>query len=153
MYRGLCPCGTLFSLIYKHFYDLSTKSCQIRLQRIELNDTLHLSGSAKLKLCTSVNSKMRTVFSSLRGERVRQSKNVAEVNFSFSAHVFFTTLLILFFSISAINNYILKLPTDCLHILHKPSVFFLYIIVRKISHNHLHIRLKERIFSQANYFK
>ena len=81
MYRGDPPQGKLFPMTTQHMYDLATKSCFIRFERIELKNMPQLNGKLKLKLYTSANNKIKMAFASLQGEPLWQQKCVAEVNF------------------------------------------------------------------------
>ena len=81
MYRGLPPQGKLFAMTNQHYYDLATKSCFIRFERIELKNLPEMFGKLKLKLYTSANSKVRATFATLQGDPLWQQKSVAEVNF------------------------------------------------------------------------
>ncbi|KAK7102022.1 uncharacterized protein [Littorina saxatilis] len=81
MYRGDPPQGKLYTMTTQHYYDLATKSCHVRFERIELKNIPQMNGKLKLKLYTSANNKIKTAFATLQGEPLWQQKNVAEVNF------------------------------------------------------------------------
>jgi hypothetical protein len=81
MYRGETPTGKLFRMTSQHCYDLATKSCMVRFERLELKRMPQLNGKLKLKLSTAANAKVKSTIATFQGPGQWQDKNLAEVNF------------------------------------------------------------------------
>ena len=81
MWRGNNPIGKLFSMTSQNCYELATKSCNVRFERLELKNLPAMNGKLKLKIYTSANNKVKKTCATLVGEPLWQGKSVAEVNF------------------------------------------------------------------------